>query len=242
MLEIRDLEVYIGKTHVLKEISFSVGRGELVALIGANGAGKTTSLAAIAGLLPIRGGTITFTADSDGADPRELTRLTPEEIVAAGISLCPEGRQVFTALNVRENLMIGAYLREDRSGIKRDLDYVYGLFPILAERKSQAAGSLSGGEQMMLAIGRALMSRPKLLMLDEPSLGLAPMLVEKLFGLLKTIHADGTTILLVEQNASMALETADRAYVLETGRLTLSGTGKELMGNPAVQEAYLGLA
>ena len=242
MLEIRDLEVYIGKTHVLKEISFSVGRGELVALIGANGAGKTTSLAAIAGLLPIREGTVTFTAGSEDTESLELTRHSPEEIVAAGISLCPEGRQVFTALNVRENLMIGAYLRKDRSGIKRDLDYVYSLFPILAERKSQAAGSLSGGEQMMLAIGRALMSRPKLLMLDEPSLGLAPLLVEKLFGLLKTIHADGTTILLVEQNASMALETADRAYVLETGRLTLSGTGEELMGNPAVQEAYLGLA
>lgn len=253
MLEVSHLEVYIGKTYVLKDINFTVGDGELVALIGANGAGKTSTLATIAGLIRPRSGNVSFQPsgktidrphgkEGSGSETIELTHLPAEEIVSCGISLCPEGRQVFTALNVRENLMIGAYLRNDRNAINEDLDYVYNLFPILSERRTQRAGSLSGGEQMMLAVGRALMSRPDLLLLDEPSLGLAPMLVEKLFNLLKTIHKDGTTILLVEQNASMALDIADRAYVLETGQLTISGTGEELKGNKAVQEAYLGLA
>ncbi|MEW5814764.1 MAG: ABC transporter ATP-binding protein [Spirochaetota bacterium] len=241
MLELRELDVFIGKTHVLKRVSLTVEYGQIVALIGANGAGKTTTLAAIAGLLRPRNGRILFRS-APQSDVIEVTHKPAEELVSLGVSLCPEGRQVFTSLNVRENLLIGAYLRRDRRGIRADLGYVFSLFPILRERQRQAAGSLSGGEQMMLAIGRALMSRPRLLLMDEPSLGLAPNLVEKLFVLLKSINQNGTTILLVEQNASMALRLSHYAYVLESGKLTLSGGGTELLDNEAVHKAYLGLA
>jgi branched-chain amino acid transport system ATP-binding protein len=240
MLEIKDLEVYIGKTYVLKTIDLTVNEGEVVALIGANGAGKTTTLSTISGLYRPSGGTITFTPIA-GKEPIDLARNSAEDIVRGGISHCPEGRQILSSLNVRENLLIGAYLRQDKEEIQKDLRYVYSIFPILEERQRQSGGSLSGGEQMMLALGRALMSRPELMLLDEPSLGLAPMLVQKLFEMLKKIHEDGTTILLVEQNAAMALDFADRAYVMESGQITLNGTGAELKDNEQVQRAYLGV-
>jgi branched-chain amino acid transport system ATP-binding protein len=239
MLEIQDIHVYIGQTYVLKGVSLEVGHREIVALIGANGAGKTTTLSTVSGLLRARQGRIICRLDRDGQQ-YDVTRMPAEEIVRMGISHCPEGRQVFSDLNVWENLLIGAYLRRDRSAIRSDLKWVCSLFPILGERKRQSAGSLSGGEQMMLAIGRALMSRPRLLLLDEPSLGLAPLLVETIFRMLGEINAQGTTILLVEQNARMALDLAQRAYVLETGRLTLAGTGGELKENQEVRRAYLG--
>lgn len=240
MLAINDLEVYIGKTYVLKTIDLTVKEGEVVALIGANGAGKTTTLSTISGLYKPHAGTITFTPAS-GEETMDLSRTSAEDIVRGGISHCPEGRQILSSLNVRENLLIGAYLRQNKQEIQKDLRYVYSIFPILEERQRQSGGSLSGGEQMMLALGRALMSRPKLMLLDEPSLGLAPMLVQKLFEMLKKIHEDGTTILLVEQNAAMALDFADRAYVMESGKITLSGTGAELKDNEEVQKAYLGI-
>ena len=239
MLEVRDSHAYIGQTYVLKGVSLEVRHGEIVALIGANGAGKTTTLSTISGLTRSRRGKILFRPDPDGTQ-RDITRAPAEEIVGMGISHCPEGRQVFSDLSVWENLLIGAYLRKDRQAIQSDLRWVCELFPILEERRRQSAGSLSGGEQMMLAIGRALMSRPRLLLLDEPSLGLAPILVEVIFEMLEQINAQGTTILLVEQNARMALELAQRAYVMETGRVTLSGTGRELAENEEVRKAYLG--
>jgi len=239
MLEVRDSHAYIGQTYVLKGVSLEVRHGEIVALIGANGAGKTTTLSTISGLTRSRRGKILFRTDPDGTQ-RDITRVPAEEIVGMGISHCPEGRQVFSDLSVWENLLIGAYLRKDRQAIQSDLRWVCELFPILEERRPQSAGSLSGGEQMMLAIGRALMSRPRLLLLDEPSLGLAPILVEVIFEMLEQINAQGTTILLVEQNARMALELAQRAYVMETGRVTLSGTGRELAENEEVRKAYLG--
>jgi branched-chain amino acid transport system ATP-binding protein len=240
MLEIENLEVYIGKTYVLKNIDLSVGEGEIVALIGANGAGKTTTLSTISGLYKPHRGTVFFTPEP-GSEAIDLSQVAAEEIVSFGISQCPEGRQILSSLNVIENLLVGAYLRQDKKAIQEDLRYVYSIFPILKERQKQSGGSLSGGEQMMLAIGRALMSRPKLMLLDEPSLGLAPMLVEKLYELLQKIHNDGTTILLVEQNAAMALDIADRAYVMEAGKITLAGTGAELKDNKEVQKAYLGV-
>ncbi len=239
MLEVRDSHAYIGQTYVLKGVSLEVRHGEIVALIGANGAGKTTTLSTISGLTRSRRGKILFRPDPDGTQ-RDITRAPAEEIVGMGISHCPEGRQVFSDLSVWENLLIGAYLRKDRQAIQSDLRWVCELFPILGDRRRQSAGSLSGGEQMMLAIGRALMSRPRLLLLDEPSLGLAPILVEVIFEMLEQINAQGTTILLVEQNARMALELAQRAYVMETGRVTLSGTGRELAENEEVRKAYLG--
>ena len=239
MLEIRDGHVYIGQTYVLKGVSLEVRHGEIVALIGANGAGKTTALSTISGLTRTRRGKIFFRPDPDTTQ-RDITKTPAEGIVKMGISHCPEGRQVFSDLNVWENLLIGAYLRKDKQAIQSDLQWVCELFPILRDRRRQSAGNLSGGEQMMLAIGRALMSRPRLLLLDEPSLGLAPLLVEIIFEMLEHISAQGTTILLVEQNALMALELAQRAYVMETGRITLSGTGKELAENEAVRKAYLG--
>ncbi len=239
MLEVRDSHAYIGQTHVLKGVSLEVRHGEIVALIGANGAGKTTTLSTISGLTRSRRGKILFRPDRDGTQ-RDITRAPAEEIVGMGISHCPEGRQVFSDLSVWENLLIGAYLRKDKQAIQSDLRWVCELFPILEERRRQSAGSLSGGEQMMLAIGRALMSQPRLLLLDEPSLGLAPILVEVIFEMLEQINAQGTTILLVEQNARMALELAQRAYVMETGRVTLSGTGRELAENEEVRKAYLG--
>lgn len=241
MLKLKNLHVYIGKTHVLDNISLEVDFAEIVALIGANGAGKTTTLMTISGLIRARSGTVTFQPDFES--PRqEISGKKVEDIVSLGISHCPEGRQVFTTLTVKENLYIGAYQRWNKRKIKEDIEFVYDIFPRLAERMNQPAGNLSGGEQMMLAIGRALMSRPQLMLLDEPSLGLAPILVERLFELLDRINKEGTTILLVEQNASMALELAHRAYVIETGRIVLSGTGNELSDNKEVQRAYLGLA
>ena len=239
MLEIRECHVYIGQTYVLKGVSLEVRHGEIVALIGANGAGKTTTLATISGLTRCRRGKILFRPDPDTTQ-RDITKAPAEGVVKMGISHCPEGRQIFSDLNVWENLLIGAYLRKDKQAIQSDLQWVCELFPILQDRRRQSAGNLSGGEQMMLAIGRALMSRPRLLLLDEPSLGLAPLLVEIIFDMLEQINAQGTTILLVEQNALMALELAQRAYVMETGQITLSGTGMELAENEAVRKAYLG--
>jgi branched-chain amino acid transport system ATP-binding protein len=241
MLRLDDVHVRRGGTQALRGVSLAVERGEIVALIGANGAGKTTTLAAISGLLRPERGTIRF-APKAQAEPLDLIATPPDRIVAAGISHCPEGRQIFRGLSVAENLRIGAYLRRDRAAMEHDTAEIHRLFPILKERAMLPGDRLSGGEQMMLAIGRALMSRPKLLLLDEPSLGLAPRLVEQIFDTLERIRAEGTTVLLVEQNAAMALEFADRAYVLETGVVAQSGKARELAEDPNVRRAYLGEA
>ena len=233
MLTLDDVRVYYGAIQAVKGISFEVNEGELVALVGANGAGKTTTLRTISGLFRPRSGRMRY----DGMD---LTRLAPHEIVARGISQAPEGRQIFGSLTVRENLLLGVVRRKDRDRIDQDLDRVFDLFPVLKERLNQPGGTLSGGEQQMLAIARALMARPRLLLLDEPSLGLAPLLVTRIFDVIARLKAEGTTILLVEQNARQALAIADRAYVLETGRITLSGPAPELAANPEVERAYLG--
>ena len=238
MLWLEDVHVRRGGTHALRGIDLEVHRGEIVALIGANGAGKTTTLSAISGLLRCQQGRIDFAPNGERLD---ISRMRAERIVAAGISHCPEGRQIFGNLSVSENLMVGAYLRADPGGIEQDLAAVHRLFPILAARAPLPGNRLSGGEQMMLAIGRALMSRPRLLLLDEPSLGLAPQLVEQIFDILQRIRNEGTAVLLVEQNAAMGLDLADRAYVLETGLMKLSGTGKALAENLEVQRAYLGV-
>lgn len=232
LLELRQVHTYYGNIHALKGISLYIDQGEIVTLIGANGAGKSTTLNTISGLLRPRSGSIVY----DGV---ELTRVPPYKIVSLGVSQAPEGRRIFPRMTVRENLEMGAYSRKGQS-LREDFDRVYGLFPVLLERQSQPGGTLSGGEQQMLAIGRALMARPKLLMLDEPSMGLAPMLVEKIFDIIREINAQGTTILLVEQNAHAALEISDRGYVLETGSIVLSGSSKELLESPLVREAYLG--
>lgn len=231
MLRIDDLRVNYGGIEAVKGITFEVPEGKIVTLIGANGAGKSTTLRSIAGLVKPISGRIHLQAD-------DITALAPDRIVSKGITLVPEGRHVFPDLTVVENLKIGAYLRKD--DLTHDLEWVYSLFPRLKERSWQAAGTLSGGEQQMLAVGRALMSRPKLMMMDEPSLGLAPLVVKDIFSIIRKINEQGVTILLIEQNANMALHTADLAYVLETGRITLSGTGKELLSNEAVKKAYLG--
>ena len=231
MLKIDDLRVNYGGIEAVKGISFDVTEGEIVTLIGANGAGKSTTLRTIAGLIKPATGRIRLQAE-------DITGISPDKIVSKGITLVPEGRRVFPDLTVLENLKIGAYLRND--SLDDDLEWVYSLFPRLKERSWQAAGTLSGGEQQMLAVGRALMSRPKLMMMDEPSLGLAPLVVKDIFDIIKKINQQGVTILLIEQNANMALHIADSAYVLETGRLTLSGSGKELLSNEAVKKAYLG--
>jgi len=233
MLELRDVHVYYGHIHALKGISLTVEEGELVTIIGSNGAGKTTTLMTISGLLRPRQGSIRYNG-------HDLTRMAPHEIVQAGISHCPEGRQIFGGLTVAENLILGAYNRGDRRAIARDQEWVESLFPILAERRHQLAGTLSGGEQQMLAIARALMSRPSVLLLDEPSLGLAPLLVERIFEVIQTLRDQGVTILLVEQNAYQALRVADRAYVLETGQVKLQGPAQDLARDAAVKEAYLG--
>lgn len=232
MLEVKDINVYYGLIHALRDVSFEVNEGEVVALIGANGAGKTTTLHTITSLLPSKGGTVTF-------EGKDITRKPGHAIVRLGMSHVPEGRRVFAGLTVAENLRMGAYTRP-AGEIPESLKMVYERFPRLEERKNQAAGTLSGGEQQMLAMGRALMSKPKLLMLDEPSMGLAPILVEQIFDIIRELHAAGTTILLVEQNAQAALSVADRAYVLETGKISLTGTGAELMASDAVRKAYLG--
>ncbi len=233
MLKIDDLKVRYGGIEAVKGISFEVPEGAIVTLIGANGAGKSTTLRTIAGLVQPAGGRIHFQAE-------DITALSPDRIVSKGITLVPEGRRVFPDLTVLENLRVGAYLRKDREQIEHDLNWVYELFPRLKERSWQAAGTLSGGEQQMLAVGRALMSRPKLIMMDEPSLGLAPLIVKGIFDIIKEINRMGVTVLLIEQNANMALKIADIGYVLETGKITLTGPGSELLSNEAVKKAYLG--
>jgi len=238
MLTVKNVDVYRGKTHVLHQVNLHISHGEIVALIGANGAGKTTTLKTISGFLrPVAGSVLYSTVKNN--KPMDLSTMAPEQIVGAGISHCPEGRGVFAQLSVKENLLIGAYLRSDNE-IEKDIQAIYEMFPILEERAKQTAGNLSGGEQMMLALSRSLMSRPELLILDEPSLGLAPLIVESIFVMLKKINLQGVTILIVEQNAVMALELSHRAYVLETGRMVLSGQSTDLASNPEVQKAYLG--
>ena len=233
LLEVKNLEVYYGVICALKGISFEVNQGEIVALIGANGAGKTTMMQSVVGLLPKRNGSVIF-------DGHDITKTPCHKIVELGMTQVPEGRRIFQELSVYENLMMGAYTVRDQQRFKEDLESIYERFPRLAERRNQIAGTLSGGEQQMLAMSRALMIRPKLLMLDEPSMGLAPILVDQVFSIIKELHDSGTTILLVEQNASKALEIADRAYVLETGSIMLSGTGAELAQSDEVRKAYLG--
>ncbi len=231
ILSVQDINVYYGAIHAIKDVSLTVSEGEIVTLIGANGAGKSTTLQTISGLLRSRTGDIRFCGQS-------IAHLPSHKVVQKGIAQVPEGRRIFLQMTVQENLEMGAYTRS--GSIEKDLQRVYELFPRLLERKKQVAGTLSGGEQQMLAMGRALMSRPRLMMLDEPSMGLAPILVEQVFNIIRQLHEAGTTILLVEQNAQMALSVADRAYVMETGQITLSGTGEELARSDQVKKAYLG--
>ena len=233
MLEVKDLQVYYGVICALKGSSFHVNEGEIVSLIGANGAGKTTTMQSVIGLLPKKAGSVTF----NGTD---ITKMPCHKIVHAGMTQVPEGRRIFQELTVYENLMMGAYTNKDQQKFKEDLETIYARFPRLAERRNQIAGTLSGGEQQMLAMGRALMCHPKLLMLDEPSMGLSPLLVDQVFELIKDINKDGTTVLLVEQNAGKSLAISDRAYVMETGKIVLSGTGAELAASEMVRKAYLG--
>ncbi|WP_040348193.1 ABC transporter ATP-binding protein [Acetomicrobium hydrogeniformans] len=234
MLTVKDLHVYYGGIHAIKGISIEVPQGVIITLIGANGAGKSSTLRSIAGLVRQKNGIISY-------NDEDISRLSPEKIVEKGIVLVPEGRKIFPNLTVMENLMLGAYLRKDEEGIKRDLEWVFELFPRLKERTWQKGGTLSGGEQQMLALGRALMGNPQLVMMDEPSLGLAPILVKEVFDIIKEINAQGKTILLVEQNAFAALNIAHYAYVLEVGQIVLKGPGEELIKNPQVREAYLGV-
>ncbi len=233
ILEVKGLHVAYGAIEALHGIDLEVPAGEVVALIGANGAGKTTTLRAISKMIRPSGGSVRFLGE-------DVTGLPSHRLVARGMAHAPEGRGIFLNLTVAENLGLGAYLRKDRDGIAKDADRVWALFPILAERRAQVAGTLSGGEQQMLAVGRALMSRPKLLLLDEPSLGLAPQVVERIFGVLRDVNRDGVALLLVEQNAHKALQLAHRAYVLETGAIAMTGTGKQLLASPEVRRAYLG--
>lgn len=233
MLEIKDLHVHYGVIEALKGISLEVNEGEIVALIGANGAGKTTMMQSISGIVKKSAGEINFLNES-------IMKANPKHIVEMGLTQVPEGRRIFTGMSVYENLMMGAFLRKDKDGIKRDYEKVCEQFPILKERMNQDASTLSGGEQQMLAMGRALMAKPKLLLLDEPSMGLAPILVKEIFNIIEEINKSGTTVLLVEQNAKMALSIAHRAYVLETGKVVMSGTGEELAKSSDVQKAYLG--
>ena len=233
MLKIDDINVYYGAIHAIKGISLEVNEGEIVTLIGANGAGKSTTLRTISGLLKPKTGTMTF-------EGKNIAGVPAHNIVKAGISQVPEGRRIFAEMSVMENLDLGAFIRKDKDGIQKDLKMVFERFPRLEERKNQEAGTLAGGEQQMLAMGRALMSRPRLLLLDEPSMGLAPLLIREIFSIIQDINKTGTTILLVEQNANMALSIANRAYVLETGRITLSGDAMELAASEDVRKAYLG--
>ncbi len=233
MLEIKNLNVHYGVIHALKNISLTVNKGEIVTLIGANGAGKTTTLRTISGLNKATSGEILL-------EGKNITNISAPQRVAMNISQVPEGRRIFPAMSVYENLELGAYLRKDKAEIKNDFEKMYGLFPILRDRKKQTAGTLSGGEQQMLAMARALMSRPNILLLDEPSMGLAPLLVREIFNIIENINSIGTTILLVEQNAKMALSIASRAYVIETGSIVMSGTGAELSNSEEIKKAYLG--
>lgn len=233
MLEIKDLEVYYGMIQAIKGISFQVNEGEVIALIGANGAGKTTTLHTISGLITPKCGTVTF-------EGKDITRTPAHKIVAAGMAHVPEGRRVFASLSVLQNLRMGAYTRSSKDEIEETLDMVYKRFPRLKERKNQPAGTLSGGEQQMLAMGRALMSKPRLILMDEPSMGLSPIFVNEIFDIIKSVSAGGTTVLLVEQNAKKALSIADRGYVLETGRIVLEGNAQDLLNDESVKKAYLG--
>ena len=233
MLEVRDLEVNYGSINAIKKISFDVNEGEVIALIGANGAGKTTTLHTITGLLKAKSGSVMF-------EGKDLLRTPPHKIVEMGMAHVPEGRRIFQQLTVYKNLTLGAFTRKDKGAIDETLKLVYSKFPRLEERKKQVAGTLSGGEQQMLAMGRALMSKPKIVLMDEPSMGLSPLFVAEVFKIIEEIRAGGTTVLLVEQNAKKALEIADRAYVLETGKIVLSGDAKELMNDDSVKKAYLG--
>ena len=233
ILHVEDLNVYYGSIHAVKGISFDVEEGEIVTLIGANGAGKSTTLNTVAGLLKPREGKIEFEGES-------LLGISPHKIVSRGMALCPEGRRVFLQMSVRDNLEMGAFTRTDSAEVADSLEMVFDRFPRLKEREGQSAGTLSGGEQQMLAMGRALMSKPRLLMLDEPSMGLAPILVQEIFNIIKSLHDMGTTVLLVEQNARMALSIADRAYVLETGHVSMSGDAADLANDERVKQAYLG--
>jgi branched-chain amino acid transport system ATP-binding protein len=235
LLELENVTLLYGRIQALHGISLTVGEGEIVALIGANGAGKTTTMRAISGLRPVAQGSIRF-------DGKDITRLRADLRVVRGVSQSPEGRGIFPGMTVRENLEMGAYTRRNRAEINEDMERAFTLFPRLKERQKQVGGTLSGGEQQMLAVGRALMSRPKLLLLDEPSMGLAPMLIQQIFDIVVEINGQGTTVLLVEQNAQQALSRAHRAYVLETGRIVKSGTGAELLHDPSVKDAYLGVA
>jgi len=235
MLELRNVSTYYGNIQALKGVDISVSEGEIITMIGANGAGKTTTLMSISGIVPPRSGSIFFMGE-------DITDFAPDRVVGLGISQVPEGRRIFPQLTVAENLDMGAFLRDDRSEVKDDLEYVYELFPILAERRHQAGGTLSGGEQQMLAISRALMARPRLLLLDEPSLGLAPLIVRQIFDIIAKINAESkTTIFLVEQNANLALKVAHRGYVMENGRITMTDTSQKLLANEDVKKAYLGL-
>lgn len=235
MLRLSDINTYYGNIHALKGISLEVAEGEIISLIGSNGAGKSTTLMTTSGVVPAKTGRVEFNG-------QEITHLSPDNIVKMGICQVPEGRRIFPYLTVAENLDMGAFLRKDTEGIKKDLEYVYDLFPILAQRKSQAGGTLSGGEQQMLAISRALMSKPKVLLLDEPSLGLAPIIIKQIFGIIKKINEEHkTTIFIVEQNANLALKAAHRGYVMENGTITMSDTGENLLANDDVKKAYLGI-
>ncbi len=233
MLEVKDLEVYYGVIQAIKGISFEVNQGEVIALIGANGAGKTTTLQTITGMLQAKRGQIIY-------EGQDITKVPGHKIVTMGMAHVPEGRRVFSQLSVLENLKMGAYTQKDKKEVEKILQRVYQSFPRLEERKKQAAGTLSGGEQQMLAMGRALMSNPKIILMDEPSMGLSPIFVEEIFKIIREISASGTTVLLVEQNAKKALSIADRAYVLETGNIVLSGNAQELMDNESIKKAYLG--
>lgn len=233
LLEVKGLEVYYGVIQALKGIDFEVNEGEIVTLIGANGAGKTTTMQSVIGLIPPKAGTVSF-------EGKDITHLHCHKIVSLGMSQVPEGRRIFQELTVYQNLLMGAYIQKDKKAIKEDIKKIYARFPRLEERKNQIAGTLSGGEQQMLAMGRALMSRPKLLMLDEPSMGLSPLLVDEVFTIIKDLNNEGTTVLLVEQNAGKSLAISDRAYVLENGKIVLSGTGEELLQSEEVKKAYLG--
>ena len=232
ILEVKDLNVYYGVIHAIKDISFHVGKGEIVTLIGANGAGKTTTLQTVTGLIPARSGKVTY-------EGKDISKTPGYKLVGQGIAHVPEGRRVFADLSVYQNLMLGAFTRKDKAETEQTLQMVYDRFPRLLERKEQRAGTLSGGEQQMLAMGRALMSKPKLMLLDEPSMGLSPIYVNEIFDIIQKINADGVTVLLVEQNANKALAIANRAYVLETGKILLEGDAHELMENPQVKAAYL---
>ena len=233
MLEVKDLQVYYGVIQALKGISFEVNQGEVIALIGANGAGKTTTLQTLTGIIPSKAGSITF-------EGKDITKIPAHKIVEMGMAHVPEGRRVFADMTVYENLLMGAYTRKDKNEIAQSLANVYKRFPRLEERKNQRAGTLSGGEQQMLAMGRALMSKPRIILMDEPSMGLSPIFVNEIFNIIKEVSEGGTTVLLVEQNAKKALSIADRAYVLETGNITLSGKAEELLNDESVQKAYLG--